>query len=170
MEIRQADRNSEYYSYDYAGNITSATDGEGNTTTYEYNGINQLSVMTDPTGEQEIYHYDAQERLCRKTDRNGTETTYSYNIYDNLTERRAVKTDGTGLTDRYEYTPEGLLKSAISQGMHYGYAYDALGRLAEKRASGRTLLSFQYDLNGNLTCQTDVAGKVTEYRYDLGTE
>lgn len=167
VEIRQADGSSEYYGYDYAGNITSATDGEGSTTTYEYSGINQLSVMTDPTGEQEVYHYDAQERLCRKRDRNGTETTYAYNIYDNLTERRAVKTDRTGLTDRYEYTPEGLLQSAISQGMRYSYAYDALGRLTEKRASGRTLLSFQYDLNGNLTRQTDVTGKVTEYRYDL---
>ena len=167
VEIRQADGNSEYYSYDYAGNITSATDGEGNTTTYEYSGINQLSVMTDPTGAQEVYHYDAQERLCRKTDRNGTETNYAYNIYDNLTERRAVKTDGTELADRYEYTPEGLLRSAISQGMRYGYTYDALGRLTEKKASGRTLLSFQYDLNGNLIRQTDVSGKVTEYHYDL---
>ena len=42
-----------------------------------------------------------------------------------------------------------------------------LGRLTEKKASGRTLLSFQYDLNGNLTHQMDVTGKVTEYRYDL---
>ncbi|MDE7275034.1 MAG: RHS repeat protein [Lachnospiraceae bacterium] len=32
------------------------------------------------------------------------------------------------------------------------------------------MLSFQYDLNGNLTRQTDVTGKVTKYRYDLGTE
>lgn len=126
--------------------------------------INQLAVCHDDCSPGE------QERLCRKTDRNGTETTYAYNIYENLTERRAVKTDGTGLTDRYEYTPEGLLKSAISQGMRYNYAYDALGRPTEKRASGRILLSFQYDLNGNLTRQTDVTGKATEYRYDLGTE
>ncbi|MDE6053435.1 MAG: hypothetical protein K2G55_06695, partial [Lachnospiraceae bacterium] len=143
------------------------TDGEGNTTTYEYGSNNQLAVMTDPAGEQETYHYDAQERLCRITDRNGTETRYSYNIYDNLTERRARKTDGAELADSYEYTPEGLLKSAISQGMRYSYAYDAVGRLTEKRASGRTLLSFRYDPNGNLTHQTDVTGKVTEYRYDL---
>jgi len=32
---------------------------------------------------------------------------------------------------------------------------------------GRTLLSFQYDLNGNLIHQTDVTGKMTEYHYDL---
>ncbi len=167
VEIRQADESSEFYSYDYAGNVICSTDGEGNTTTYEYSNINQLTVLTDPTGEQETYHYDAQERLCKRTDRNGTQTRYAYNIYDNLTERTARKTDGTELSDRYEYTAEGLLKSAIAQGMRYHYVYDALGRLTEKKASGRTLLSFQYDLNGNLTHQMDVTGKVTEYRYDL---
>ena len=167
VEIRQSDGNSEYYSYDFAGNITCAIDAAGNTTTYEYSGINQLTVMTDPTGEQEHYHYDEQDRLCRKIDRNGTKTTYAYNIYGNLTERRARKTDGTELSECYEYTPEGFLKSAISQGMHYSYAYDTMGRLTEKKASGRRLLSFQYDLNGNLTHQTDVTGKRTEYHYDL---
>ena len=167
VEIRQADESSEFYSYDYAGNVICSTDGEGNTTTYEYSNINQLTVLTDPTGEQETYHYDAQERLCKRTDRNGTQTRYAYNIYDNLTERTAKKTDGTELSDRYEYTTEGLLKSAIAQGMRYNYVYDVLGRLTEKKASGRTLLSFQYDRNGNLTHQIDVTGKVTEYRYDL---
>ncbi len=167
VEIRQADESSEFYGYDYAGNVIRSTDGKGNTTTYEYSNINQLTVLTDPTGEQETYHYDAQERLCKRTDRNGTQTRYAYNIYDNLTERTAKKTDGTELSDRYEYTAEGLLKSAIAQGMRYHYVYDALGRLTEKKASGRTLLSFQYDLNGNLTHQMDVTGKVTEYRYDL---
>lgn len=167
VEIRQADESSEFYGYDYAGNVIRSTDGEGNTTTYEYSNINQLAVLTDPTGEQETYHYDAQERLCKVTDRNGTQTRYTYNIYDNLTERTAKKTDGTELSDRYEYTTEGLLKSAIAQGMRYNYVYDILGRLTEKKASGRTLLSFQYDRNGNLTHQIDVTGKVTEYRYDL---
>ncbi len=37
----------------------------------------------------------------------------------------------------------------------------------QKTASGRKLLAFAYDKNGNLTGQEDVAGKVTEYRYNL---
>ncbi|MCH5345239.1 MAG: RHS repeat protein [Acetatifactor sp.] len=172
-EIRAADGSQEYYAYDYAGNLTSSTDGEGNTTTYEYNGINQLASMTDPEGSQEIYAYDEEGRLCRMTDRNGTETTYTYNIYGNPLRRRA-KAAGAAteeLSERYKYTPEGLLKSAISMstasgGMHYNYAYDCMGRLTEKSASGRTLLSFTYDLSGNLTGQTDVAGKTTEYHYN----
>lgn len=50
--------------------------------------------------------------------------------------------------------------------MRYTYTYDAMGRLTSKEASGRKLLALSYDLNGNLTRQEDVTGKVTEYRYD----
>ena len=120
-----------------------------------------------PRRAAETYRYDAQERLCGKTNRNGTETTYAYNIYDSLTERRAKTTDGAELTESYHYTPEDLLESAISGGMRYSYAYDVMGRLTEKNASGRTLPSFKYDRNGNLTRQADVTGKVTEYHYDI---
>ena len=141
-EIKQADGSSERYGYDYAGNITSSTDGEGNTTTYTYNGINKLVAITDPMGQQESYAYDEEERLCRKEDRNGTVTKYSYNMYGNLLSRRARKPEETEeLSEVYEYTQEGLLKSAISQGMRYSYTYDVMDRLLRKMASGRTLLA-----------------------------
>jgi len=41
-----------------------------------------------------------------------------------------------------------------------------MGRVTRKSASGRTLLAYSYDLNGNLTSQRDVSGKVTEYTYN----
>jgi YD repeat-containing protein len=113
-------------------------------------------------GGKETYAYDLEERLCKKTDRNGIESRYTYNLYGNLLLKRAGE-----LSEAYEYTPEGLLRSAVSGGMRYNYAYDAMGCLTGKSASGRKLLSLEYDLNGNLVRQTDVTGKVTEYRYDL---
>lgn len=67
--------------------------------------------------------------------------------------------------DFYEYTPEGLLKCAISKGMRYAYEYDAMDRMTRKSASGRTLLALTYDRNGNQISQADVTGKVTEYAY-----
>ena len=92
--------------------------------------------MTDPEGDCETYAYDAGDRLCRKTDRNGTETTYTYNLYNNLLERKAKRTSDTtaSLSERYEYTPEGLLKSAISNSisegipaeMQYAYTYNII--------------------------------------------
>ena len=69
------------------------------------------------------------------------------------------------LGDFYEYTSEGLLKCAISQGMRYAYEYDAMGRMIRKSASGRTLLALAYDKNGNKVSQTDVTGKITQYTY-----
>ena len=180
VEIKRPDGGSEFYRYDHAGNITGAVDGEGNTTRYEYGANGQLLRMTDPLGNAEEYHYDSGNRLSRMTDRNGTETTYTYNLYGSLTGRRAQNPEvpGTKLSEAYEYTPEGLLKSAISSGsapgapnvytmgMRYSYEYDAMGRLTKKSASGRTLLFFAYDLNGNLIRQEDVTGKVTEYSYN----
>lgn len=153
-EICRPDGASEYYRYDYAGNITVSVDGEGNTTRYEYGADGHMLRMTDPLGHSEDYHYDAGGRLCRMTDRNGIETTYTYNLYDSPTGRRAraLEEPSAILSESYEYTPEGLLKSAISHGsvpgapnvrtlgMRYSYEYDVMGRLTRKSASGRTLL------------------------------
>ena len=164
-DIRMADESQEHYGYDYAGNIIESVDGEGNRTIYEYNAANLLSGLTDPAGETEQYCYDEEGRLSKKTDRNGIETSYTYNIYGNLQSRRAKE-----LSEVYEYTPEGLLKAAIAGGMHYSYTYDTMGRLEEKKASGKTLLSFVYDRNGNLWKQKDVTGKQTEYCYNLNDE
>ncbi len=180
VEIKRADGASEFYRYDYAGNITRTIDGEGNAAQYEYGANGQLIRMTDPAGESETYGYDLGNRLCRKTDRNGVTTTYTYNLYGSLTGRRAQNpaVPGTRRSETYEYTPEGLLKSAISSGsdpdapgvrtmgMRYSYEYDVMNRLIQKSASGRTLLSFAYDLNGNLIRQEDVTGKVTKYSYN----
>lgn len=168
--IVKADGSTEYYSYDCAGNMVSSTDGEGHTTQYEYGRAGKLTAIQDPTGERELYGYDAEGRLVRKTDRNGVTVEFGYNLYGAPLFKK-VK-DGA-LGDFYEYTPEGLLKCAISAGMRYAYEYDALNRMIRKSASGRTLLALAYDGNGNKIRQTDVAGKVTEFVYsplDLLTE
>ena len=69
--------------------------------------------------------------------------------------------------NRFGYPPEGLLGSAVSGGMSFRYEYDCMSRLVRKSASGHTLLSYGYDLDGNLTRQEDVTGKATEYAYNV---
>ena len=160
--IVKADGSTEYYGYDYAGNMTSSTDGEGRTTRYEYNRAGKISAIVDPTGEKETYLYDGEDRLVARTDRNGVTVELGYNLYGAPLFKK--EKDGA-LGDFYEYTPEGLLKCAISQGMRYAYEYDTMDRLARKSASGRTLLALAYDKNGNKIKQADVTGKVTEYAY-----
>lgn len=160
--IIKADGSTEQYTYDFAGNMTSSTDGEGHTTQYQYNRMGKIAAIIDPMGGQEHYAYDGQGRMVRKTDRNGVTVEFGYNLYGAPLFKR---TEDGALGDFYEYTPEGLLKCAISAGMRYAYEYDVMGRLARKSASGRTLLAMAYDKNGNKIRQTDVAGKTTEFTY-----
>ena len=162
--IIKADGSRESYEYDLAGNIIASTDGEGHTTQFEYNRMGKLAAIVDPLGEREEYHYDGQARLVSKTDRNGVTVEYGFNLYGAPLFKKAKD---SALGEFYEYTPEGLLKCAISAGMRYAYEYDAMGRMVRKSASGRTLLALAYDMNGNKICQTDVTGKVTEFHFDL---
>ena len=137
--------------------------GEGHTTQYEYNRMGKISAIVDPTGERETYHYDGQGRLIRRTDRNGVTVELGYNLYG----APLFKKEKDGAQgDFYEYTPEGLLKCAISAGMRYAYEYDEMGRMTRKSASGRTLLALEYDRNGNKVRQVDVTGKLTGFDYD----
>ena len=167
-EIRKADGSTEEYGYDCAGNLISSTDGEGHTTRYSYDGEGNLVTLVDALGGKEEYVYDEEGRLKEKRDRNGITTEYGYTLYGAPLYRR-VKGSEEG--DFYRYTPEGLLRSALSQrregSMCYRYGYDRMDRLLEKSASGRTLLAYGYDGNGNRIRQRDVTGKVTEYVYDV---
>ena len=161
--VVKADGSTERYAYNFAGDMVSSTDGEGHTTQYEYNRMGKISAIVDPTGERETYHYDGQGRLIRKTDRNGVTVEMGYNLYG----APLFKKEKDGAQgDFYEYTPEGLLKCAFSQGMRYAYEYDEMGRMTRKSASGRTLLALEYDKNGNKVRQIDVTGKLTGFDYD----
>ena len=161
--VVKADGSTERYAYNFAGDMVSSTDGEGHTTRYEYNRMGKISAIVDPTGEKETYHYDGQGRLIRRTDRNGVTVELGYNLYGApLFQKEKDGAQG----DFYEYTPEGLLKCAISEGMRYAYEYDAMGRMIRKSASGRTLLALSYDKNGNKVRQIDVTGKLTGFDYD----
>lgn len=162
--VKKADGSSEYYAYDFAGNMVSSTDGEGNLTRYRYGRMGQLAAVIDPEGNEERYVYDGEGRLIQKTDRRGVVTEMAYNMYDAPLSRR-VKGGEWG--ESYEYTPERHLKCAFAGGMRYAYEYDEMGRLARKSASGRTLLAFTYDGNGNRLTQTDVTGKTTRFAYSL---
>ena len=104
--------------------------------------MRQIETIIDPSGTKEQYFYDLENRLKEKIDRNGIITQYSYNMYSNLLYR---KTKDNSLQEIYTYSKDGYLETAISNGMQYNYTYDIMGRIASKKASGRTLIAYEYD-------------------------
>ncbi len=84
-------------------------------------------------------------------------------MYQNLLYR---KTKDNSLQEIYTYSKDGYLESSIANGMQYNYTYDIMGRIASKKVSGRTLISYEYYKNGNKIKETDVIGKVSEFTYN----
>ncbi len=164
LSIKKADESIESYEYDAAGNMITATDGLGHTTHFKYNCINQLEEKIDQAGKSQIYLYDEEGRLKETIDRNKNHVLFGYNMYGDLTSKRHLESN---LQEIYQYTKEGRLQAAIAGGMRYDYTYDKAGRLHQKKASGRTLLAYKYDSNGNRIRQTDFTGKTVAYTYDL---
>lgn len=158
----KADGSYEAYTYDHAGNIITATDGNGNVASYRYNSMNLLASRTDGAGCEETFLYDMEGRLSEHTDRDGRREIYRYNLYGSPVLHKDTQ---SGLTESWEYDPMGRLTAATGGGMRYEYAYYQGGLLKEKKASGRTLVDYEYDQLGRKTSQTDLTGKRTEYRY-----
>ena len=162
-QITKADNSRESYTYDYAGNLLTATDGENHTVTYAYNCRGLQKSRTDAAGKTEYLRYDREGNVVESTDRNGNVLQATYNMYHSLTSRRSKTGD---INEAYGYYPDGRLQYAIGGGMRYEYHYDSMGRVTQKKASARTLLTYTYDLNGNQSSITDLTGKTTTYRYD----
>ncbi|MAT38856.1 MAG: hypothetical protein CL946_04555 [Ectothiorhodospiraceae bacterium] len=141
------------YTYNDAGDVTSATDGLGSAWTYEYNDNGNLIGYTGPTGNRIAFEYDLRQRR--------TTTTYPGGL-------------GT-LTNSYSAT--GLpIETAYSDGDTWNSTYDKDGRLLTTKG-----VSNLYDKNGRIISSNGVAmnrdrngrifstlidGKYTDYKYD----
>ncbi|MHC1686054.1 MAG: RHS repeat domain-containing protein [Clostridiaceae bacterium] len=69
--------------------------------------------------------------------------------------------------ETFEYNSDGTLSKAITSGMAYSYSYTEDSMLKSKSTCGKTLISYDYDKNGNTLAITDISGKSTIYNYDV---
>ena len=167
--ITKADGTTEKYSYDPSGHMLGSTDGNGHVITYEYDGFGRMIRREDALGESDCYEYDCVGNLIRHTDRNQNTIRMRYNMYGDMVERAEITDDEshTPLREVYGYDAFGDLSFGIASGMRYDYRRDILGRILEKSASGRSLVSYSYDHLGRLSGRRDITGKETAFEYDL---
>lgn len=148
---------------------------------FDYNPRGQINFTiqySDTYNHQTSYSYDKTGNLNRITDPFAHTTLYGYNK-NRLTR---VQTNGSATAStadaanaRYEYYPNGMLKSVtypqLTDGSYLkaNYEYDDLNRLIKlKNTQGTQTLAeytYTYDKNGNITSITDAAGTTT-YTYD----
>lgn len=183
------------YSYDVLGNLTSVTNGLGQTTTYSnYNGLGEVGHVVGPNGDATDYAYDARGRVHTKTTYpNGTAATWTYG-YDGfglpasettpvggttnwnrdaeMRVKSIVRNDKDGAsTESFGYDANGDVTShTVSRNgttsMSEAFLYDALGRVYQRLGMHGQKLTYGYDGNGNVISVTDAVSHSVSNQYD----
>ncbi|MEF2969293.1 RHS repeat-associated core domain-containing protein [Paenibacillus sp. M1] len=169
--------------YDAAGRLVSSTDTLGYTIGYSYDAAGRLTMLTYPDGKQVHYRYNAAGEMVEVKDWRGRLTRYSYDQSGKLIE--TCRTNGSKEKRTYDAagqliriqdsTAQGIMLQQfrltyneigqIIQEEDKQYTYDKLRRLSSGAFKGR-IVSYEYDLGGNLTLTRDsLEGNASSFRY-----
>jgi RHS repeat-associated protein len=176
------------YTYDAAGRLATLTDGSnGLIVRYTYDAVGRLSRKDNGNGTYTTYAYDAAGELLHLVNYapgGAVNSRFDY-TYDGLGRRITDATvDGTWT---YTYDAIGQLTHAVFASTNQAvpnqdlaYIYDAAGNRTQTTINGVTTAyttnslneytqvgttQYGYDLDGNLTTQTDASGTTT-YAYN----
>jgi RHS repeat-associated protein len=169
------------YTYDDHGNPATRYLGSdpNNATNYQYDQYGNLQTEIDPLGN--VTHYDGYDSLGRvgtiiETSSVGQTrvSTYTYDELGRITRATRPSADGSGtsFTMTYGYDLAGnqtLEQNEATNWQTHSTYY--LNHLVKSRTQpDGTTLSYTYDWRGNPLTETDQAGHVTRYSYDLAGE
>ena len=166
-----ATRRQTEITYDNRGNVTSSTDGLGNTTTLTYDRRGNTLSITDPLGNATVRIYDGRNNITSRVDPHAPgddpadhTTTFAYNDRGDQTSL-TLPSGGTVFRD---YDDHGNLTAIRDDQGNTLYAatYSDSGNLLSETDRGGTT-SFAYDANGiNQIGETDPDGETSSLRYN----
>ncbi|MDB5387986.1 MAG: wapA 3 [Planctomycetaceae bacterium] len=162
-EIINAANQHEYFSYNTAGQVISATDFAGHTSQFTYDPRNgQVQTVTDPLNHVTSYDYDTLGRLTQVTDPHGGTTN---SIYSATTGRLIQSKDADNNSTFYTYDVVGNLKTLKDPDNNLTtWNYNADNQPTSEITTDGTR-SYTYDAVGNLTSSTDRDGNKRTFAY-----
>ncbi|MGY2224927.1 RHS repeat-associated core domain-containing protein [Pseudomonas gingeri] len=119
----------------------------GATTQYTYSAVGNLTQITDPDGRFLAYAYDDARRLIAVSNALGETQSFTLDAMGNRTSSQ-IK-DGSGALTRQQQR-----------------TYDELGRLLTQVGASGQITRYAYDLNDQLTQQTDARSHTTTRAFD----
>ena len=157
------------YAYDAAGNLMTVLEPNGTIVmTYDAN-TDLLTSITYPSGHYFEFSYDDAGQRIQRLDQDGHELNYEYDAAGRLSR---LYDENVADIVSYEYDDNGrLLRESRGNGTYTIYEYDAAGQLTSMvnyapDDSVQSRFDYTYDVNGNRTSMTTLAGTTT-YEYDL---
>jgi RHS repeat-associated protein len=146
-----------------ASSLTAPVNPSGLWTTTLYDSLGRTLSITTPDGASIVSSYSGNELTV--TDQAGSTKRNITDAFERLVQ---VIEDPNGLNHQTYYTYDALdnLTSVWQGGQTRSYAYDSLARLISITNPESGTISYQYDVNGNLSQRTDARGVVTTNVYD----
>ena len=129
------------YQRNAQGDITEATDPDGQVTHYFYDEKGQLLSIRYPDTSRHVFVWNALGQLLEETLPDGGQRRFSYDALG----RRITRQDEHGAVTRYDW--------------------DAVGRLIQTTLPTGATRAFGYNAYGKVTAERDELGRVTRYEY-----
>ncbi|KDD69681.1 type IV secretion protein Rhs [Pseudomonas mandelii PD30] len=129
------------YQRNAQGDITEATDPDGQVTHYHYDEKGQLLSIRYPDTSRQVFVWNALGQLLEETLPDGGQRRFSYDALG----RQITRQDEHG---------------AVTQ-----YQWDAVGRLIQTTLPTGASRAFSYNAYGKITAERDELGRVTRYEY-----
>jgi RHS repeat-associated protein len=174
------------YTYDALGNLLQVDQGSQHRF-FTYDSLSRLKTAKNPeqvNGSTQIattYDYDDASNLITKSGPNSnTSVSFTYDGLNRVKTKTLIKSSVSTIWD-YTYDTlgstlngKGRLTSVVLHNSSDGYYYDSYDKMGQVTASRQVttagiansyMMSYQYDLAGNMTQETYPSGKtfVTEY-------
>lgn len=163
IETIAADNTSVKTAYDSVGNVVKTTNEDGKSKIYAYDSLNRKTSYTNEVGQVTTYSYDANSNLTSQKRPDDSTVSYTYDARNLLT-----KVDYPGDSEDVIYIYDSLgRKTSETKGSQSPkvYTYDALNRITSQGKTG-SVVSYTYDISGNLTKLTYPSGRTVDYGYD----
>jgi RHS repeat-associated protein len=167
-KVTQPDGTVMTYSYDGDGNQTSQNNAAGQVTTYTYDPLDRLSSTTNPLGQTTSYSYDGVGNRLSLTAPSGQVTSYGYDTANELTS--IGYSDGVTPPVSFSYTADGQRATMADGTGTTSYTYDSLGRLTQVTNGAGQVVSYSYDLDGNLTTLGYPNGKTVSRTFNAASQ
>jgi RHS repeat-associated protein len=146
------------------GTLKTQTDGAGNVTSYAYDPLGRLSSTTDPKSRVTNYTHDGVGNLTTSQDPALRTTTYGYDIADRLTS--VSYSDGTTPNVAYTYDNDNQRLTMVDGTGTTTSVWDSLHRLTSQTNGAGQVMGYGYDLASNLTMITYPGSHTVTRVYD----
>lgn len=173
-----------YFTYDGAGRLIAVTNALNQVTRYQYDEAGNEILQVDALNRENIFTYDSMGRKILHTMPGGQSEGFAYDLdgnqvyhtnfngaiiadlYDSMN-RQIARTYPNGTSNTFTYTLTGQRATMNDASGSYAYAYDSRDRMLTN-AGPAGILSYSYDVNGNLAAITSSTANGTSvtYQYD----